>query len=68
MAKLNDVKIFPGVHYRDNTEYKMFAYGQGTCPNASVASNEIISLPLHLRMTIPDVDRIVTAVIGFAQQ
>ncbi len=67
MAKLNGVKIFPGVHYRDNTEYKMFAYGHGTCPNANLASNQIISLPLHLRMTIADVDRIVAAVIEFAE-
>ena len=66
MAKLNEVQIYPGVHYRDNTEYKMFAYGHGTCPAAHQASNEIISLPLHLRMTSADVDRIVDNVIRFA--
>ena len=66
MAKLNEVQIYPGVHYRDNTEYKMFAYGQGTCPAAHQASNEIISLPLHLRMTLADVDRVVENVVKFA--
>lgn len=66
MAKLNEAQIYPGVHYRDNTEYKMFAYGQGTCPSAHQASNEIISLPLHLRMSLADVDRIVECVIRFA--
>lgn len=63
MQGLNARGIFPGVHYRDNTEYAMFAYGRGTCPNAHRASDEIISLPLHLRLTDADVDRVVAAVI-----
>jgi len=45
---LNNNNIFPGVHYKDNTQYKMYSYGFGTCPNAHKASNELISLPLHL--------------------
>lgn len=68
MTRLNDDGIFPGVHYRDNTLYRMFAYGDGTCPAARLASDEIISLPLHLRMTDADVDRVVQAVIAHAQR
>jgi dTDP-4-dehydrorhamnose reductase len=66
LVKLNDVAIYPGVHYRDNTHYRMFAYADGTCPHARLASDEIISLPLHLRMTNQDVDRVITEVIQHA--
>jgi dTDP-4-amino-4,6-dideoxygalactose transaminase len=57
MAALNSVGIFPGVHYRDNTLYRM--YGEAApCPNASRASNRLISLPLHLRLQRRDVQRV----------
>ena len=55
MLALNKHEVFPGVHYRDNTEYSMYRYAHGTCPEAARASAEIISLPLHLRMTKSDV-------------
>lgn len=63
MEALNHAGIFPGVHYRDNTLYRMFSYGDGTCPRARMASDEIISLPLHLRLTDADVDRVIAAVV-----
>ena len=63
MARLNEADIFPGVHYRDNTLYRMFAYADGTCPAARLASDEIISLPLHLRLADADVDRVIEAVV-----
>jgi dTDP-4-dehydrorhamnose reductase len=63
MEALNHAGIFPGVHYRDNTLYRMFSYGDGTCPRARMASDEIISLPLHLRLTDVDVDRVIAAVV-----
>jgi dTDP-4-amino-4,6-dideoxygalactose transaminase len=50
--------IFPGVHYRDNTEYPMYAYGRNTCPNAHRLSNEVLSLPVHLELTRDDVQRV----------
>ncbi len=68
MEALNGDGIFPGVHYRDNTLYRMFAYGDGTCPRARRASDEIISLPLHLRLTDADVDRVIAAVIKHADK
>lgn len=67
MMALNEHEVFPGVHYRDNTEYRMYAYAQGTCPKAATASKEIISLPMHLRMTKSDVDLISELVIKYAQ-
>jgi dTDP-4-amino-4,6-dideoxygalactose transaminase len=55
---LNDADIYPGVHYRDNTEYAMYRYAAGTCPSAAAASGRIISLPMHLRLRRADVQRI----------
>jgi len=55
MKRLNDGGVYPGVHYRDNTEYRMYAYAGGTCPNAALASSEIISLPMHTRLSTNDI-------------
>lgn len=52
-------KIYPGVHYVDNTQYPMYRYASGTCPNAHKASGEIISLPVHLNLTNEDVEEVV---------
>lgn len=67
MQLLNDVAIYPGVHYRDNTHYRMFQYADGTCPNARLASDEIISLPIHLRLNDADIDRVIAEVIKYAK-
>ena len=61
MVRLNESGIFPGVHYRDNTLYRMYADAAGTCPRARRASERLISLPLHLRLTEADVDRMAAA-------
>jgi dTDP-4-amino-4,6-dideoxygalactose transaminase len=58
MVFLNAANIFPGVHYRINTDYPMYRYAQGTCPNAERAAKRLISLPLHLKMTRTDVERV----------
>ncbi len=55
MLALHEHQIYPGVHYRDNTEYGVYAYARGTCPKAHKASREVISLPLHLGLTRDDV-------------
>jgi dTDP-4-amino-4,6-dideoxygalactose transaminase len=54
MQHFYDNQIFPGVHYLDNTVYPMYKYAYGSCPNAHKASNELISLPLHLNLTDND--------------
>lgn len=65
MLALNQQEIYPGVHYVDNTEYRMYAYADGTCPNARYYSEHVISLPMHMRLTHEDVLRIINAVVEF---
>jgi dTDP-4-amino-4,6-dideoxygalactose transaminase len=62
MEFLNANDIFPGVHYKDNTQYEMYSYGQGTCPNAAKLSEEVISLPLHMFLTNEDIQKIIEVV------
>lgn len=63
MEYLNTQGIYPGVHYRDNTHYKMYNYGFGTCPISHKVSEELISLPLHMRLTNEDVKYVAEKVI-----
>ena len=63
MLALNQQQIFPGVHYRDNTAYSMYAYGKGTCPRSMAASERVISLPLHMRMSSHDVRRVARTLV-----
>ncbi|HZT57753.1 MAG TPA: DegT/DnrJ/EryC1/StrS family aminotransferase [Pyrinomonadaceae bacterium] len=51
---LNERQVYPGVHYRDNTLYRMYSYAEGTCPRSAHASASVLSLPMHLRMTRED--------------
>lgn len=62
MLALNAQEIYPGVHYIDNTEYRMYAYADGTCPKARYASEHVISLPMHLQLTYDDVQMIINVV------
>jgi len=32
IGMLHQHEIYPGVHYRDNTEYRMYAHASGSCP------------------------------------
>ncbi len=50
--------IYPGVHYVDNTTYKMYNYAHGTCPNAHKFSNQLLTLPIHLDLTENDIKRV----------
>lgn len=57
MVALNAAQIYPGVHYRDNTMYAMYA-DQPSCPRARRASDRVISLPMHMQLERADVDRV----------
>jgi dTDP-4-amino-4,6-dideoxygalactose transaminase len=57
MVALNGAQIFPGVHYRDNSVYPMYA-DQPPCPTARRASERVISLPMHLKLDREDVQRV----------
>ncbi|MBI4947470.1 MAG: DegT/DnrJ/EryC1/StrS family aminotransferase [Bacteroidetes bacterium] len=65
---LNSKNIFPGVHYRSNTEYKMYKYALGTCPEAEKVSREIISLPMHLRLTDDDVQYVSETLLNYIKE
>lgn len=65
LVYLNENEIYPGVHYRDNTEYKMYSYAKGSCPNSHRISERILSLPMHMKLKKEDVDYICDKVITF---
>lgn len=64
MLAMNNAGVFPGVHYRDNTQYPMYANGPHPCPAARAFSDQVISLPLHLRLQLPDIERVVEALVS----
>jgi len=41
----------------------MYSYAKGTCPAAERFSKTVLSLPLHLRMTKKDVERVAESLI-----
>lgn len=65
LAELARHEIYGGVHYRDNTEFSMYTYGQGTCPRAHEISRHIITMPLHLYLSEEDVRMIADIVDRF---
>lgn len=54
--------IYCGVHYRDNTEYKLYQYAFGTCPHAQDISQHLITMPLHMWLTDEEVNTIIKTV------
>ena len=68
MLHLNSAGIFPGVHYADNTHYRMYEYARGTCSYAEYVSDHVISLPMHMELTHEDVMRICDEIIRFTER
>lgn len=62
LNKLSDAGINCGVHYRDNTEYSLYNYADGTCPKAHEISQHLITMPLHLWLNDDDVEKIIEKV------
>ncbi len=62
LSELAKNGIYGGVHYRDNTEFSMYTYAQGTCPKAHELTQHNITLPLHMYLTDEDVQRIAAIV------
>ena len=62
LQKLSKKGINCGVHYRDNTEYKIFAKGAGLAPKAHEISQHLITLPLHMWLTDEEVETIIKEV------
>ena len=65
LAELAKNDIYGGVHYRDNTEFSMYRYAQGTCPHAHEVSQHLITMPLHMYLTREDVERIAEIVTNY---
>jgi dTDP-4-amino-4,6-dideoxygalactose transaminase len=63
LVTLNENDVYPGVHYTDNSEYKMYEHC-GRCERALKASDEIISLPMHMGVSKIDVENICKLVIA----
>lgn len=66
LNKLSAVGINCGVHYRDNTEYKAFAFGNDQAPKTREISQHFITMPLHMWLTDEDVNFIIEQVNLFA--
>ncbi|MCB0365811.1 MAG: DegT/DnrJ/EryC1/StrS family aminotransferase [Bdellovibrionales bacterium] len=60
---LNQREIYPGVHYRDNTEYELYSYGAKTCPYAHSVSQELLSLPIHVNLTRKDINKVAGSLV-----
>ena len=67
LAAMAENEIYGGVHYRDNTEYSMYRYAEGSCPKAAEASQHLISMPLHMWLTDEDVEKVISVVNGFVK-
>jgi dTDP-4-amino-4,6-dideoxygalactose transaminase len=63
MEFLNLNGIYPGVHYRDNTNYKMYRNYYGKCQYSHKISEKLISLPLHINLTDDDINYVIEKVI-----
>ena len=67
LGELAKHDIYGGVHYRDNTEFSMYRYAQGTCPVAHEVTQHIITMPLHMHLTDEDVAKIADIVNNFVK-
>jgi dTDP-4-amino-4,6-dideoxygalactose transaminase len=65
LAYLNEHDIYPGVHYIENTQYRMYQYAKGTCPKAKFVSDHTLTLPGHLRLSDEDIQSVIKAVLSF---
>lgn len=63
IKKLNDEKIDVGVHYRLNSRYRAYSHLKDSLEKAYEYEAQIISLPLHLRLTSYEVERIIETLI-----
>jgi dTDP-4-amino-4,6-dideoxygalactose transaminase len=64
LNNLNNVGIYPGVHYVDNTNYPMYRYGYDESRFAHIVSDKLLTLPIHLEMTDDDVIRVAETLNG----
>jgi dTDP-4-amino-4,6-dideoxygalactose transaminase len=56
--------VYCGVHYIANHSYKIFQNFTSDCKKASIYSDKLISLPLHMELTEDDVVRITNLILN----
>jgi len=62
---LQEKGIYPGVHYKDNTSYKLYKKSYGLCPKSLDYTKMLLTLPIHLNLTKSDCERVVRAIKEF---
>ncbi len=65
---LNQHHVNSGVHYVDNTNYRMYKYARGTCPHAEYISEHVISLPLHIKLTDQEIEKVIKVVLEYLKK
>ena len=68
--KLREAGIGVNVHYLPvylNSYYRSLGYGQGICPNAETAYDELISLPMWHGLSDSDQDRVIDSTLSILQ-
>ncbi|HRZ18852.1 MAG TPA: DegT/DnrJ/EryC1/StrS family aminotransferase [Methanofastidiosum sp.] len=65
---LKKYEINPSVHYILNTEFPMYSKYKGTCKNAEYMAKRILTLPLHLNMTVDDVNLVADKTLEFLNE
>ena len=67
LLALNRVGIYPGVHYRINSRYRMYKELKGECPKAEQKSKRLLSLPIHLNLSRKDIQYISENVLKYSK-
>lgn len=68
MVALNSEEIYPGVHYANNINYRMYDYAKGSCPYAEYVSEHTISLPMNMYLTYENVQKICHVIKEFIEK
>ena len=71
MMALNQVGIFPGVHYRENTMYEMYdkkSFHHSDIKKAQTFSDRTITLPLHMSVTEADATFVAEQIIAIVSK
>ena len=62
---LQEKGIYPGVHYKDNTSYKLYKKSYGLCPKSLDYTKKLLTLPIHLNLDKSDCERVVKVIKEF---
>ena len=63
IRNLNNQHIDVGLHYRLSTNYPMYSQYSKNLPKSKIIESEIISLPIHLRLKVDDIEKVCKVII-----